>query len=334
MTATPNTLRTAMNPLHLNAPMPIQPAPELIAPELAPLLAEPFASAFIDAVSVTALSGPGVSATDALRARLAQRMAATRQAEAGMVTTRRSSAPRRAIGHGVTAQALYASPQPEALRPGEPLRASLIELAPGMSFETPAQGSGVALADVALHREWLVLSGSVRLDPTGDAGCIAAAATSASAQSVSTAEPALSQRDYHVVPAGHANPRWCSDDGAVLFLRESATPAAPGDRPHTVRDAEAGWPAFVPGIQRRVLWQRDGQAALMYWAQPGAQVPTHRHGHDEECLMLQGELFLDDVLLQTGDYQLAPAGTGHRITETDTGVVIYAHGDLDLQFVG
>ena len=59
----------------------------------------------------------------------------------------------------------------------------------------------------------------------------------------------------------------------------------------------------------------------------------HDHGHDEECLMLQGELFLDDVLLQEGDYQLAPAGTSHRITETDTGVVIYAHGDLDLRFV-
>jgi hypothetical protein len=39
------------------------------------------------------------------------------------------------------------------------------------------------------------------------------------------------------------------------------------------------------------------------------------------------------VLLQPGDYQLALAGTGHRITATDTGVVIYAHGDLDLQFV-
>ncbi|GAB3765704.1 hypothetical protein GCM10028796_23510 [Ramlibacter monticola] len=73
---------------------------------------------------------------------------------------------------------------------------------------------------------------------------------------------------------------------------------------------------------------------MLYYARPGASVPMHTHGHDEECLMVQGELFLDDMLLQEGDYQLAPAGTGHRITETDTGVVIYAHGDLDLKFVG
>jgi quercetin dioxygenase-like cupin family protein len=101
-----------------------------------------------------------------------------------------------------------------------------------------------------------------------------------------------------------------------------------------VRDAEAGWPEFAPGIRRRVLWQHGTQAALLYHADAGARVPQHRHGHDEECLMLQGELFLDDLLLQPGDYQLAPAGSGHRVTETDTGVVIYAHGDLDLQFVG
>ena len=72
---------------------------------------------------------------------------------------------------------------------------------------------------------------------------------------------------------------------------------------------------------------------MLYHADPGAQVPQHRHGHDEECLMVQGELFLDDLLLQTGDYQLAPACSGHRVTQTDTRVVLYAHGDLDLQFV-
>jgi hypothetical protein len=184
----------------------------------------------------------------------------------------------------------------------------LIELAAGARLASemlamPAQAR-------ARHCEWLLLSGS--------AWC---------------GDDLLSQRDYHVTPAGHAAPTWTSPEGALLFLRESAQPAAPGDVPFTVRDAAAGWPDFAPDIQRRVLWQRDGQAALLYYAQAGAQVPQHTHGHDEECLMLQGELFLDDLLLQPGDYQLAPAGTGHRITETDTGVVIYAHGDLDLKFV-
>ena len=120
---------------------------------------------------------------------------------------------------------------------------------------------------------------------------------------------------------------------ALRFLRESAAASpAPSETAFTLRDADAGWPDFAPGIQRRVLWQQGGQAALLYFAQAGAQVPMHSHGHDEECLMLQGELYLDDLLLLQGDYQLAPAGSGQRITATDTGVVIYAHGDLDLQF--
>jgi quercetin dioxygenase-like cupin family protein len=132
-----------------------------------------------------------------------------------------------------------------------------------------------------------------------------------------------------VLPAG-STPQLASRDGAHVFVREAEGPV----ERTLVRDAEAGWPEFAPGIRRRVLWTDAGQAALLYRADPGAAVPGHGHGHDEECLMVQGELFLDDVLLQQGDYQLAPAGTGHRITETDTGVIIYAHGDLDLQFNG
>lgn len=193
---------------------------------------------------------------------------------------------------------------------GEPLRVRLLELAPGAQL--PAMALGAAEALQPRHREWLLLSGNAQAEGR-----------------------ALSLRDYLVTPAGCATPTWqAGADGALLYLREAELPARPGEQPQAVLDAEAGWPDFAPGIQRRVLWQRDGQAALLYFAQPGAAVPLHSHGHDEECLMVQGELFLDDLLLQHGDWQLAPAGTGHHTTATDTGVVIYAHGDLDLQFVG
>lgn len=277
-----------------NSLMPIRPAPDPLAHELGTLLAEPLAQAW---------QAPEPPA--ALRERLSKRLATAREAEASMFTVRRHTAPRQPLGQGVTVQTLYRAQPGQPLRPGEPLAAALIELAAGASFNS------AGLNNASLHREWLLLSGSAMLG-----------------------SELLSQRDYHVNPAGHASAQWSSAEGALLFLRESDLPAQQGDQPLTVRDAEAGWPEFAPGIRRRVLWQRDGQAALLYFAEAGAQVPNHRHGHDEECLMVQGELFLDDILLQTGDYQLAPAGTGHHLTETDTGVVIYAHGDLDLQFVG
>ena len=84
----------------------------------------------------------------------------------------------------------------------------------------------------------------------------------------------------------------------------------------------------------RVLWRQGGQAAMLWLAEPGATVPQHRHGHDEECLMLRGDLFQDDYLLREGDYQLAPQGSMHRTVSTDTGALIYAHGDLDMQVLG
>lgn len=278
---------------HANSPLPVHEAPDPADGELAPLLAEPFASAWAE---------PAVAAADALRGRLLQRVAASREAAAVMVTVRRARLARQTLAHGVQAQTLYAADPARAPRPGEPLRAVLIELAPQAAWSAPG--------DAGAQREWLVLDGMVTI---GD--------------------EALAARDYRLEPAGCAHAGLHSPTGALLFLREARLDARPGDQAFTVRDAQVGWPEFAPGIRRRVLWQRDGQAALLYHAQPGAQVPQHRHGHDEECLMVQGELFLDDVLLRAGDYQLAPAGSGHRLTHTDTGVVIYAHGDLDLQFV-
>lgn len=273
--------------------MPLAPAPDPVDRALAPLLSEPFASAW-----ATPLAAP------ALRERLLARSALSRAAEAPMHTVRQRRAARVRVAEGVDLQTLYEAPADRALRAGEPRRTGLFALAAGARLGAAAQATGAG------EREWLVLSGRVRWGAD-----------------------ALSVRDYHRVPAGGATPAWLAEAPTLLFLRESDLPAAAGDAPLTVRDADAGWPAYAPGIRRRVLWSRDGQAAMLYHADPGAQVPQHRHGHDEECLMVQGELFLDDLLLQTGDYQLAPAGSGHRVTQTDTGVVLYAHGDLDLQFV-
>lgn len=281
---------------HRHPPIHIVPAPDLVDPLLEPLLAEPFASAWADPVSAPK------QAPDPLRQRLLARLAACRTASDAMHTVRLRHVACESDTQGVSVRTLYAAPCDRPLRAGEPLRARLVELQPGARWTGPGP---------ALQREWLVLRGSA---------------------GVGTA--VLAPRDYRVTPAGLAADAVHSESGALLFLREAEMPAHGTGQATTVRDAEAGWPDYAPGIRRRVLWQHDGQAALLYHAEPGASVPAHAHGHDEECLMVQGELFLDDTLLQQGDYQLAPAGTGHRVTETDTGVVIYAHGDLDLKFVG
>lgn len=239
-----------------------------------------------------AWAAPAPGLPGRLGERLGDRLRQSLQAEAGMVTVRL----RRTSADGAL-RWLYRAPTDRPLRPGEPRGACIVDLPPDGVLQFEASDG---------PREFLVLQGEVKVDTD-----------------------ALALRDYLLLPAGHAA-RLVSRNGARVFMREGQASSAA--RRTLVRDVEAGWPEFAPGIRRRVLWTAGGQAALLYRADPGACVPTHSHGHDEECLMVQGELFLDDVLLQQGDYQLAPAGTGHRLTETDTGVVIYAHGDLDLQF--
>jgi len=227
--------------------------------------------------------------------RLGARLSRSLSAEHGMVTMRRRTTFAEPVADGVLQRWLYRAPAGRALRPGEPRAACVIELQAGARLPLPAGGA----------REFLVMRGAA--DVNADL---------------------LGLRDFLLLPAGTAAVL-TSRDGAHVFVREAEGQAVERT---LVRDAEAGWPEFAPGIRRRVLWAGQGQAALLYRADAGASVPHHSHGHDEECLMVQGELFLDDVLLQAGDYQLAPAGTGHRLTQTDTGVVLYAHGDVDLQF--
>jgi quercetin dioxygenase-like cupin family protein len=239
-----------------------------------------------------AWAAPTAGLPGRLGERLGERLSRSLQAEAGMVTVR--------LRHTRAEDGLrwlYRAPAGRPLRPGEPHAVCIVEL--------PAQGV-MQFEAAGRAREFLVLEGEVEID-TEDLG----------------------ERDYLLLPPGNAV-RLASVGGARVFMREGSDSAAV--KRTLVRDHEAGWPEFAPGIRRRVLWSAGGQAALLYRADAGASVPVHSHGHDEECLMVQGELFLDDVLLQRGDYQLAPAGSGHRITETDTGVIIYAHGDLDLQF--
>jgi quercetin dioxygenase-like cupin family protein len=206
---------------------------------------------------------------------------------------------------------LYEADAGRPRRPGEPVRARLVELDAGARWCW-------AEADTRERdRELLVVSGDLRI-----------------------AGRELGLRDYRRLPAGHPDSEWTSSAGALVFVRESigegraASTGPAGSTSATwVLDDASDWPAFAPGIRRRVLWESDGQAALLYHVDPGSSVPLHSHGHDEECLMVQGDLFLDDILLQAGDYQLAPAGTSHRETRTDTGAVIYAHGDRDLRFI-
>ncbi|MGM9489313.1 cupin domain-containing protein [Ideonella sp. YS5] len=283
----------------------IRPAPDPLADEAVALLHGSLAEAWEEGV-------PAVG----LRERLASRAARSAGLNRTMVNVRRrervllEQTPQRVV-HELYRQA----PGEGAQRPGEPLRVRMVQLSPEGAWLLPAGDPGVG-------REWLLVRGRALL------------------QTEAAVPLSLGPLDYHVQSAAASRTGACicaGAEGALVLLRERVL--RPGDPAHagesrTVRESPDQWEDYAPLIRRRLLWQ-DGPVAAMLWlAEPGASVPHHSHGHDEECLMLQGDLFQDDYLLCEGDYQLAPSGSAHESVSTDTGALIYAHGDLQMQIVG
>jgi quercetin dioxygenase-like cupin family protein len=243
---------------------------------------------------------PGV-AVDGVRDRLMQRVAQSVRAASAFHTVRGPAEWQH--DDGVRVRWLYRAAQ-QPLRAGEPLRVREIEL--------PADGCHAWPLDAESQRcEWLVMAGDVAIDGV-----------------------ALEARDYHAVRMGSCRSALLrSRQGGRVLLREARDDGSPASA-ITVRDREAPWMSIAKHIERRVLAQWGREAALLYRVQPGASVPHHGHGHDEECLMLEGEAFIDDVLLRSGDYQLAPAGTHHTGVISDTGGILFAHGDIELAITG
>lgn len=282
----------------------VRPAPDPLADEVSVLLAGPLARAWEEGVPVAGL-----------RERLQRRAARSAGLDGRMVNVRRrerallEQTPQRVVHE------LYRKDGRAGMdRPGEPLRVRLVRLSAQAAWLVPAGGTGVG-------REWLVLRGHAQLQ--------------------TEAAPVLSlgTLDYHVESEGSSRSPACVSagaEGAQILLREQLLGAGDAARrggSHTSRDSPREWAEYAPLIKRRLLWQDGPMAAMLWLAEPGATVPHHRHGHDEECLMLRGDLFQDDYLLREGDYQLAPSGTGHETVSTDTGALIYAHGDLQMQIV-
>jgi quercetin dioxygenase-like cupin family protein len=258
--------------------------------------------------------GVGETAAPALRRRLLERAGQSVRQGRGLLTVRRADLVPEHPAAGVRLEPLYRHADTEPLRPGEPLVSDIVTLEPGTRWTVAPGGNAVIGGAVPCAEEWLVLEGSLVLDGT-----------------------VLLAQDFHRLEGGMASRLVAGANGMralrrqALIVPDGTEGKTPRQRRQTQTAAEAPWVDFGPGILRRVLHaEPDGAAAMLYRTAPGATVPHHGHRHDEECFMVAGELFLDDLLLRQGEYQLAPAGSEHTGVFTDTGVVLYTHGDLEL----
>lgn len=278
----------------------IRPAPDPLDEEATTLLQGGLADAW-----------PSAAAPASLRDRLARRASHSADRIRSMVNVRQHERVLVAQSPGVHVHRIYQRDEAVPLRPGEPLQVFVAKIEPGARWQPPPAGADVG-------RDWLLVDGAAQLKADGEVAV------------------ALGPLDYHVQGAGasqRAVDLRAGEAGATVMLRERSLSLASAQPSCTARESPEAWEDYAPLIKRRVLWRQGPMAAMLWLAAPGATVPHHEHGHDEECLMLRGDLFQDDYLLREGDYQLAPGGSSHETVNTDTGALIYAHGDLDMRIV-
>ena len=194
-------------------------------------------------------------------------------------------------------------------------RISVLRLAPGAALPWP---------DDVTAQEILVLEGQL-------SACAAGAGVAV----------VLGQQGYALRGERGAGKLTAMAAGAQVYLRQMRVDPASLSAPEAqwwrlqrapLQLVPAGtrrWRPNFPGVEVLPLWGNAEVTSMLVRFAAGAGVPDHRHAVDEDCLMLAGEMFLGDVLLQPGDYQLAPAGGRHFGETSDVGGTFFFHGAID-----
>lgn len=94
----------------------------------------------------------------------------------------------------------------------------------------------------------------------------------------------------------------------------------------TVRTQDGDWQPFGPGLRLKVLHEADGVMSYLVRLAPGAALPVHRHPIDEECVVLEGELRIGDLVVAAGGFHLGRKDVLHAPITTVDGALIYLRG--------
>jgi quercetin dioxygenase-like cupin family protein len=104
---------------------------------------------------------------------------------------------------------------------------------------------------------------------------------------------------------------------------------APGET-RTVRTTDGEWRALAPGVTIKLLRSdtRADNMTAFFRVQPGAALDSHVHHQPEECLVLEGEIFIGTHRLCAGDMHVAAAGTAHAPTTSPRGALLLVRTQL------
>ena len=72
----------------------------------------------------------------------------------------------------------------------------------------------------------------------------------------------------------------------------------------TVHAGDGVWQPFGPGVQLKLLHAAGDIWSYLLRLDAGAQLPTHRHPVDEECVVLQGVVQVGELRVAAGGFHL------------------------------
>ena len=99
---------------------------------------------------------------------------------------------------------------------------------------------------------------------------------------------------------------------------------------YTVRAAEGRWIRTSPLSEVKLVrrdWSTNNQSMLVRLA-AGAEVITHSHTQEEECVVLEGELQIGEHIFRAGDVHVARPGATHVGMRTRTGCLLYIRSEI------
>lgn len=117
----------------------------------------------------------------------------------------------------------------------------------------------------------------------------------------------------------------------AALLRSRLLSRAKGGRAprlDTIHAADGAWIPFLPKVAIKVLRREAGIQTYLLRLAPGGALLPHEHPEDEECIVLEGEVRIGDILASQGDYHLAPKGVDHDAIVSDQGALLFLRGAI------
>lgn len=89
---------------------------------------------------------------------------------------------------------------------------------------------------------------------------------------------------------------------------------------------EGTWHTLIQGVDVKLLRRDQNTRSFMLRMAANSSVPPHDHPEEEECIVLEGEVWLNGILCKAGDYHLAPKDKSHDWLRTESGCLLFVRG--------